>query len=400
MLGDRRLPPRWYKPNAAYFLIDCFSRHLHPLEESRFHIAHAAGTWDRKEITSHFEDNKVLCAANFEPLLPRIIHQLLVVKVLPELSSALLLLATPVVSEATLKQVALVQLEASHSVEGPLGLYIIWPTLLIIIAFLSSKSLLWLMMQDCVEEAKQVIFRLHSTKGDDTFATQDFDETKRHTAIDQKLETAWLSMFMKASYRRRVAITCFYCFLGQSTAILVINNYGPTFYAAFGFDVRQTLLLTAGWVSVSIPFWLIGAFLSDIIGRGPIMLIGIGVIIEAAAVRYFEMDPTRKGLGALGVTILFCFNAVYQLGVDVGGNVFYSEVFPNQIRSKGVVLVFIIISGLGWIVLYFVLPETLSMPLKSVAKLFGDDPATIAALSEGSAHEVRFHEMKSERSEV
>lgn len=150
-------------------------------------------------------------------------------------------------------------------------------------------------------------------------------------------------MFTKASYRRRVAITCFYCFLGQPTAILVINNYGPTFYAALGFDVRQTLFLTAGWVSVSIPFCLIGAFLSDIIGRRPIMLIGIGgccicLIIEAAAVRYFEMNPTRKDLGALGVAALFCFNAVYQLGVDVGGNVFYSEVFPNHIRSKGVAL--------------------------------------------------------------
>src|SRR5690242_1166718 len=150
-------------------------------------------------------------------------------------------------------------------------------------------------------------------------------------------------MFTKASYRRRVAITCFYCFLGQSTAILVINNYGPTFYAALGFDVKQTLFLTAGWVSVSIPFCLIGAFLSDIIGRRPIMLIDIGgccvcLIIEAAAVRYFELNPTRRDLGALGVAALFCFNAVYQLSVDVGGNVFYSEVFPNHIRSKGVAL--------------------------------------------------------------
>lgn len=59
------------------------------------------------------------------------------------------------------------------------------------------------------------------------------------------------------------------------------------------------------------------------------MLIGIGgccicFIVEAATVRYFEMDPTGKDLGALGVTALFCFNAVYKLGVDVGGNVFYS----------------------------------------------------------------------------
>ena len=50
--------------------------------------------------------------------------------------------------------------------------------------------------------------------------------------------------------------------------------------------------------------------------------------------------------------------------------------------------------------LLFVLPETRGMPLESVAKLFGDDPATIAALTEGSADEVRVHEMKAERSEA
>jgi MFS family permease len=150
-------------------------------------------------------------------------------------------------------------------------------------------------------------------------------------------------MFTKASYRRRVAITCFYCFLGQSTAILVINNYGPTFYSALGYNVRQQLFLQGGWVTVSIPFCLLGAFLSDIIGRRPIMLIGIGgccacLIVEAAAVRYFTADPSRRDMGILGTVALFVFNAAYQIGVDVGGNVFYAEVFPNHIRSKGVAL--------------------------------------------------------------
>ena len=124
----------------------------------------------------------------------------------------------------------------------------------------------------------------------------------------------------------------------------MINNYGPTFYSVPGYKVKQQLFLQAGWVSVSIPFCLFGAFLADIIGRRPIMLTGIGgcclcLIVEAAAVKYFTANTTRKDLGALGTAALFLFNAVYNVGVDVGGNVFYSEVFPNHIRSKGVALV-------------------------------------------------------------
>ena len=48
----------------------------------------------------------------------------------------------------------------------------------------------------------------------------------------------------------------------------------------------------------------------------------------------------------------------------------------------------------------FVLAETRGMPLERVAKLFGDDPTTIATLSESNAEEVRVHGMKSKRVEV
>lgn len=49
------------------------------------------------------------------------------------------------------------------------------------------------MMQNRLEESKEVIFRLHSTKGDDSFAAQEFEDIKRQTAIDQQLETSWVS---------------------------------------------------------------------------------------------------------------------------------------------------------------------------------------------------------------
>lgn len=79
----------------------------------------------------------------------------------------------------------------------------------------------------------------------------------------------------------------------------------------------------------------------DYVGRKPLLLIGIGgccicLCIEAAAVANFVGHESRTGVGKLGVAALYLFNVCYNVGVDVGGNVFYAEVFPNHIRHQGV----------------------------------------------------------------
>jgi len=82
--------------------------------------------------------------------------------------------------------------------------------------------------------------------------------------------------------------------------------------------------------------------------------------------------------------------------------VFYSELFPNHIRAKGVCLsmatialtdlvylqatttafanigwrfylVFIVICAGGTVVMWFVLPETKGIPLEEMARMFGDE---------------------------
>ena len=47
---------------------------------------------------------------------------------------------------------------------------------------------------------------------------------------------------------------------------------------------------------------------------------------------------TNKAGLAVGVAAFYIFLLVYSFGVDVAGVVFYSELFPNHIRSKGVSL--------------------------------------------------------------
>lgn len=147
----------------------------------------------------------------------------------------------------------------------------------------------------------------------------------------------------------------------------------------------------------------------DRVGRRVLMLIGVFgccacLIVEAAIIASFATPippvPNTAALKA-GVAAFYVFLLFYGCGIDVAGVVFYSEIFPNHLRAKGVAmsigvialtdlvylqvtdtafhhvgwkffLLFIIISGIGGIVAFFTLPETRGVPLEEIAAIFGD----------------------------
>lgn len=153
-------------------------------------------------------------------------------------------------------------------------------------------------------------------------------------------------MFSKPSYRKRTFLAMGFAFIGQSTAVLVINNYGPTLYAKLGFNTEDQLRLQCGWITVGIIFNAVGAVMMDKVGRRPLMIFGVAgccvcLIIEAAMVATYAAAGTNKAGLAMGVAAFYLFLAVYSVGIDVAGVTFYSEVFPNNMRSKGISTCFI-----------------------------------------------------------
>ena len=81
----------------------------------------------------------------------------------------------------------------------------------------------------------------------------------------------------------------------------------------------------------------------DKIGRKPLMLVAIFgcclcLIIEAAMVAVFTKTGTNKVGLSFGVVALYLLVALNGLGVDSCGVVWYSEIFPNHIRAKGLSL--------------------------------------------------------------
>lgn len=157
----------------------------------------------------------------------------------------------------------------------------------------------------------------------------------------------------------------------------------------------------------------------DWTGRRPLLLLGVGgccisLILEAAmSAAFAETNSGNKAGLRAGVAFAYLFLAFYSVGIDVAGVVFYSELFPNHVRTKGIALsiatisltdlvylqvaqlafetigwkywlVFIIITFLGTIWTYLFLPETKGIPLEEMAAVFGDvdDVAVYAADSQ------------------
>jgi MFS family permease len=121
---------------------------------------------------------------------------------------------------------------------GPLGIALLWPAMMILITFFMPESPRSLLMKGRVEEAREIVMRLHSVKGDPEyeFARSEFYQMVKRTEVDRTLDPGWVAMFTKKGYRRRTALAMGFAFVEQSTGVLVINNYGPTLYATLGYD--------------------------------------------------------------------------------------------------------------------------------------------------------------------
>jgi predicted membrane metal-binding protein len=121
---------------------------------------------------------------------------------------------------------------------GPLGLALLWPIMMIGVVFIVPESPRYLLMQGEVEKAREIVYKLHTMKDDpdQEFARGEFYQMQKQAEFDKTLDPGWWAMFTKKGYRRRTALAMGFAFVGQSTGVLVVNNYGPTLYATLGYD--------------------------------------------------------------------------------------------------------------------------------------------------------------------
>ncbi|KAK5047104.1 hypothetical protein LTR84_007047 [Exophiala bonariae] len=258
---------------------------------------------------------------------------------------------------------------------GPLALAVIFSLIPLASLLIVPESPRYLLMAGRVDEAKAVVRKLHDVSHADEqhFAMAEFYQMQRQSEFDKTLDASWSQMFTRKSYRKRAIIVAGFSFLSQSTAIL-------------------------------------GSVIIDKVGRRPLILIGfagclVTLCIEAALVATYatpvpEVDPNMVGIRA-AVAMLYVFQVFYGMGIDVPLWPYCAELFPTHMRAKGMAIctatvaltslvylevastafanigwkfymVFISVTAVGLVWIYFALPETNGLPLEEIAALFGD----------------------------
>ena len=90
---------------------------------------------------------------------------------------------------------------------------------MIVIVYFTPESPRWLLLVNRSHEAKKVVQRLHNLTDEDRHhpALAELDQMQLQTEFDRTLDSSWMQLFRKPSYRKRVILTCGYAFIGQST---------------------------------------------------------------------------------------------------------------------------------------------------------------------------------------
>lgn len=203
----------------------------------------------------------------------------------------------------------------------------------------------WLMQVGRMEEAHDVIRRLHRTGDDanDTTANKEFFQMKKQLELDnqRKAKRGAFEIFATAPNRRRAYVGFTLMFGNELTGVLIIANYGVLLYESLGLSTFMPLLLSALWVTLSFPGNVFTALFIDRIGRRRFMLIGISgilvtLICEAVMqARYLGTSNTAGQKAAVFFIFLFIF--FWSSFIDASQYLYLAEIFPTHIRSSGMV---------------------------------------------------------------
>ncbi|TIC85919.1 sugar porter family MFS transporter [Nocardioides sp. GY 10113] len=237
------------------------------------------------------------------------------------------------------------------------------PAVLLVLAIVPLRdSATWYVKVGRIEEAEDVVRRAEP-EADPATRIREISEA---IAADEQAD--WGEVF-SARWRKPLVVAAGLAVLQQLSGINAIIYYANVIFAAAGFDSPTQQSLATLWAvgGVNVVATLVAVFWVDRFGRKPLLTIGswgmlLSLLLVAGA--FFRLDkvttsdaasgaPGNAGHLALVGMVVFIASFAFSLGPIVWTVI--NEVFPAQVRGKGVATATALNWMAAWLVTQFFL---------------------------------------------
>ncbi|MEN8156628.1 MAG: sugar porter family MFS transporter [Bacteroidota bacterium] len=205
------------------------------------------------------------------------------------------------------------------------------PALLFLVLLYSVKrSPRWLMKRGRQEEAEEIIREINPEG-----VKAGILEEIRHSIETEKLENQE-QLFRKPN-RKFTLIGITIGMFAQFTGIAIVMYYATDIFRAAGFSTDSAIGQTVVLGVVNLTFTLLAMRFIDKIGRKTMLL--VGMLSMALFLGLFAVEFMFNTFGG-GFMLLFLIGFVASFAGSMGAVVFVllAEIFPNNIRSRGVAI--------------------------------------------------------------
>ena len=198
--------------------------------------------------------------------------------------------------------------------------------LFLILLFFVSESPRWLVKNGNLLKAKLVIEDVNPEE----------DSTKMLEEIKNSIDSDVFDHFkylLRKPYLRLVVIGFIVGMLNQFTGIAIVMIYSSDLFRAAGFPTDSAILQTVIVGFTNLFFTILAMSVIDKIGRKFMLLLGsIGMSVFLALFSYVFFYDIR---GLMPLIFMICFVACFAFSQGAVVWVLFSEMFPNNIRSRG-----------------------------------------------------------------
>jgi len=214
-----------------------------------------------------------------------------------------------------------------------LGVEAIPAAIFFILLFMIPASPRWLVSQNRVKEAKDVLMKV-GTDGDDI--QSEVAEIKASLDLEHH---SIRESFLDRKYLKPISLAVMIAVFNQLSGINAVLYYAPHIFKMAGAGEGSSLLQSVAIGGTFTVFTMAALLVIDRFGRKNLMIVGsVGYILSlgVTAWAFYTYGTDFDEAGSIVVLVsLLVFIASHAFGQGTVIWVFISEIFPNRVRARG-----------------------------------------------------------------